>query len=131
MIVLDTHAWVWWLGDPERLGRAARGRIERELTSGEILVSTISVWEVLLLARKKKLVLTMEAELWVERAEALPFLRFVPLDNRIVRRTFSLPEGFHDDPADRFIVATAIELSADLITRDRAIRGAKLVRTIW
>lgn len=130
MIVLDTHAWVWWVSGSQELSRTAGQAIEHAMGRGTLRVSSISAWEVALLARKGRLVLTMEVDEWVARSEALPFLRFVPLDHRIALRSIAL-EGLHDDPADRMIVATAMSLGAPLVTRDRRLHRYTEVETVW
>jgi PIN domain nuclease of toxin-antitoxin system len=103
LIVLDTHAWLWWLSDPDKLSRRARTAIDASLGSAAVHVSSISAWEVTLLVRKGRLTLRLAADEWIARSEALSFLRFVPLDNRIAVRSNSLPAPIHDDsrPDDR------------------------------
>lgn len=131
MIVLDTHAWVWWLSNPDQISRAAREEIDRAKEKEEVLISSISSWEVALLVRKGRLELTMPVEDWVARSEALPFIQFVPLDNRIALRSNQLSGEIHDDPADRIIIATALTLGAPLVSKDTRIRDYAHVATIW
>jgi PIN domain nuclease of toxin-antitoxin system len=64
-------------------------------------------------------------------SERLPFISFVPIDNRIAVKSVSLPEPLHRDPADRIIIATAITLGAALITKDDKIINYPYVETIW
>jgi len=73
----------------------------------------------------------MEAEDWIARSESLPFLDFVPVDNRIAIRSTRLPGSFHADPADRIIVATTLLLGATLITKDDKLRRYPHVDTLW
>ena len=131
MTLLDTHAWVWWISDPASVSRRARRAIEAAMPRGRLYVSSISVWEVALLVARDRLRLTMDVESWIARSEALPFLNFVPVDNRIAIRSTRLPGTLHDDPADRMIVATALALGAELVTKDQKIRRYGHVRTIW
>lgn len=131
MIVLDTHTWIWWIASPEQISDRAREEIERGMESEEIYVSSISSWEVSLLVRKGRLKLALPVEDWIARSEALPFLHFVPLDNRIALRSNHLPGDFHDDPADRIIVATSMMLGASLVSRDLRIQAYHHVKTIW
>jgi PIN domain nuclease of toxin-antitoxin system len=129
--LLDTHAWVWWLSDPERLSRRAREEIETASDAGTAHVSAISCWEVALLVDRGRLELTVDIEEWIARARGLPYFRFVAVDPRIAVRSVRLPGVFHADPADRMIVATALDLSAKLVTKDRKIRNYPQVTTIW
>lgn len=131
MIVLDTHAWLWWVSDPGQLSAAARKAIDRAMSEGEVCVSSISAWEVAVLVKKGRLELTMSTEDWVARSEALPFLRFVPVDNRIALRSTALPGSLHDDPADRIIVATTLTIGGTLVTKDDRLRKYPHVRTLW
>jgi PIN domain nuclease of toxin-antitoxin system len=131
LIVLDTHAWVWWVASPEQLSERAREEIERAKEREQIYVSSMSCWEVALLVRKGKLELTIPVEDWISRSEALPWVQFVPLDNRIALRCNHLPGEFHEDPADRVIVATALILGSPLVSKDTRIRDYSHVETIW
>jgi PIN domain nuclease of toxin-antitoxin system len=131
LIVLDTHAWVWWVSTPEQLSGVARNGIDQARQRGEICISSISAWEVSLLVRKGRLELTIPVDDWIAKSEALPFIRFVPLDNRIAYRSNYLPGDLHEDPADRIIVATALTLGAPLVSRDTKIRDYPHVKTIW
>jgi len=129
-MVLDTHAWVWWVGGDNRLSERARRAIERAMGQARLRVSAISAWEVAMLVRRGRLELTMEVDEWVARSEALPFLRVVPVDHRIALRSVAL-EGLHDDPADRIIVATALSLGARLVSRDRRLQDFPDLETVW
>ena len=131
MIVLDTHVWLWWVSNPTLLSASARKTIDHEMADGEISISSISAWEVAILVKKGRLDLTMSAEDWIARSEALPFLRFIPVDNRIALKSANLPGQLHDDPADRIIIATTIMLGGTLITKDDKIRKYLHVRTVW
>ena len=66
---------------------------------------------------------------WV--SEALPFLRFVPVENRVVLGAAVLPEPLHADLADRIIVSTARTLGATLVTRDERLWDYPHVNTAW
>jgi PIN domain nuclease of toxin-antitoxin system len=131
LIVLDTHAWVWWISSPEQISQPAREVIDQAMERGEIYISSISSWEIALLIRKGRLELTMPVEDWVARSEALPFVEFVPFDNRIALLSNRLPAPLHEDPADRAIIATALTLGAPLVSRDTKIRDYPHVTTVW
>ena len=132
MILLDTHALVWWVAEPKRLPAKARRALDAAVKAGEsIAVSSISVWEIAMLVARKRLAFTMDVDTWITSVEALPFLTFVPVDNRIAARSVQL-EGFpHRDPADRIIVATTLGLGATAVTADARLRGYKPLTTVW
>lgn len=73
MIVLDTHAWVWWISDPHLLSESALRTIDKAAGEGCVFISSISAWEVALLAVKGRLQLSMDVEKWISECEALPF----------------------------------------------------------
>lgn len=133
MIVLDTHALIWWVNGDGQLSRSARTAVEAEQATetGVILVSAISAWEVGMLVARERLAMTMSVDDWLDTVESIDGLRFVPVDNRIGVESTRLPGAFHKDPADRMIVALARHLNAPLVTADDKIRAYKHVRTIW
>ena len=119
MIVLDTHVLLWMDRDDAALGPQARLAITQAWTQGEVAVSAISFWECAMLAQRGKITLPTEAEVW--RADLLQVgVREIPLDGRIAQLSTRL-HGMHRDPADRFIVATAIHSNATLLTADKKI----------
>jgi PIN domain nuclease of toxin-antitoxin system len=129
--VLDTHAWVWWLTDPGQLSRRARTAVDEAVRLRQLYVSCISVWEVALLAGSGRLQFTRPVSDWIAASESLPFLTFVPVDARIALQAVRLPRPFHRDPADRMIVATALALGAQLISKDDRMRVYPDIRTVW
>lgn len=131
MIVLDTHAWIWWVSNPEFLSEKAKQIIDEAVTNRNVLISSISTWEVAILASRGRLTLTMSPEDWVAASEALPFFDFVPVSNSIALKSVQLPGVLHNDPADRIIIATAISLGAVLVTKDEKMRNYEHVKTVW
>ncbi|MCC4308188.1 type II toxin-antitoxin system VapC family toxin [Alcanivorax marinus] len=133
MIVLDTHALVWWVNGGDELSTDARGEIEREqaVDDGLILVSSISAWEIAMLVSRDRLTLTMNIDDWLETVGQIPAVRFVPVDNDVGVESTRLPGEFHKDPADRLIVALARHLNSALVTADEKIRAYRHVRTVW
>ena len=132
MIVLDTHVLVWWAsGARSELSRKAKKAIDDAFASGQILISSISAWEIAALVSKKRIALSMDVADWLQIVAAAPGVKFIPVDNEIAVQSVALPGEFHKDPADRFIVATARKFSAPLITKDEKIREYANVKTIW
>ncbi|OOG20526.1 VapC toxin family PIN domain ribonuclease [Thioalkalivibrio denitrificans] len=133
MIVLDTHALLWWVNGDGKLSTAAAQAIEQECTDeqGLILVSSISAWEIAVLVAKGRLTLSTDIDDWLATVEELESVRFVPVDNDLAVQSTRLPEPFHPDPADRMIVALARHLSAPLVTADARIQAYRHVKTIW
>lgn len=119
-LLLDTHIWVWSLSAPERLSR----RVARLLadTKNELWLSPISVWEVLVLNERKRVTLRPTANEWIARATER--LREAPLTTEIAVRSRTI-ELSHQDPADRFIAATADVLDLRLVTSDERLQTLK------
>ncbi len=131
MIVLDTHVWIWWVSNPEKLSDVARVLIEQAAKEKAVYVSSISAWEVAMLVARGRLKLSLEVHDWVAKSESLPFLHFVPVTNGIAVRSVNLPGKFHPDPVDRIIVATAMMQGGTLITKDEKIMSYSHIDTVW
>lgn len=133
MIVLDTHVLVWWVNGDADLSRRARAALRKEQAhdGGEIIVSTITAWEIAMLVGRKRLVLSMDVDNWLDEVQRIPQLRFEPVSTRVAVQSVRLPGQFHKDPADRMIVALARQLNAPLVSADGKIRGYSHVRTLW
>jgi PIN domain nuclease of toxin-antitoxin system len=130
MIVLDTHTLVWWVSGLSDLSKTAKTIIDKELLKGEVIVSSISAWEIAMLVDHGRLVLAMEVAQWLATVSKIRGLQFMPVDTDIAVQAVALAD-FHKDPADRMIVATARKLSASLVTKDEKIRTYRHVKTVW
>ncbi|MBA3448536.1 MAG: type II toxin-antitoxin system VapC family toxin [Pseudaminobacter sp.] len=131
MIVIDTHALVWWINHDSRLPAKALQTIEDGLGRDGVRASSISAWEIAMLVSKGKLELSMDVSRWLDIAGEIDGFGFVPIDNLVAVRSLALPGDFHADPADRIIVALAREMAAPLVTADEKIRRYPHVATIW
>jgi PIN domain nuclease of toxin-antitoxin system len=126
LIVLDTHALVWWHLAPDKLGRAGRRACERADAVG---VSAITFWEIGALASRGRIRLRVPLADWVRTVLAGPRMHGLPVTPEIAVIAASL--GLHGDPADRLIVATALHHAARLVTYDESITRARIVDTLW
>ena len=118
MIILDTQVLIWdRFGDP-RLGRQTSRLIERGVRDGEVAVSAISFWEIALLHEKGRLTLLSDVSAWRLGLLQEGILEIVVDGETGIRA--NLLTDFHNDPADRLIVATALE-GHQLVTADRQI----------
>jgi PIN domain nuclease of toxin-antitoxin system len=128
-LLLDTHVWLWRLLDPDRVSATAEAAVADP--DNELFLSPISTWEALVLARKGRLLLEPTPAEWVLDALRRTALTAAPLDHGIALRSEAL-EGFgSEDPADRFLVATALEHDLTLVTADAAMRAFDPVSTVW
>ena len=119
MILLDTHVLVWLDTDDRRLGPKTRSLIEKHWSSGKVAVSAVGFWEVGRLSGRGQIVLASSPQDWRARwIEA--GLTELALEGAVAIRSLDL-DGLSDDPADRFIAATALIHGAILVTADQRI----------
>lgn len=111
--LLDTHLVYWWMTGDVRLGKATQHIIAKS----EIIVSTASVWEMVLKNAKGKLPLPQGA--LAEQLEAQGFV-MLPILPRHIEAARSLT-CTHADPFDRLLIAQACDERITLLTRDTAI----------
>ncbi len=122
MLLLDTHVVVWTLEGSKRLGRRTRRAIEREARRSGVLVSAISFWEITMLVQHGRLRLHTAFDDY--REHALRGMEEQPVDGAIAIHAGRL-DALHGDPADRMIVATALQRRATLVTADEALLEIK------
>ena len=117
-LLLDTHILLWSLLEPARL--AVEVSAELQNTSNELWLSPISTWEIIVLAEKGRIVLDAEPGLWLRDVfKTIPF-REAPLNHEVAIQSRMIDLAY-EDPADRFLVATAIVYDLKLVTADRRI----------
>ncbi len=118
MIVLDTSALLYWAFAPEKLSVNAASAIE---TADEVIISSISIWEIGLKVKRAKLELPLSPEAFVAHLKGADRVRIEPVTEVTWLKNVDLAWE-HKDPADRTIVATAGLFSCPLITSDQEIR---------
>lgn len=120
MIVLDTHIWVWWAADRDRLTEKQIATIEAN--EGDVIgISAITCWEVAKLIERGRIELTCPVEEWFDLALQYPGVKLLELTPTIAVDSTRLPGQFHRDPADQIIVATARTYQCPLVTSDEKI----------
>lgn len=122
-LLLDTHVWLWSHTEPERLAKRVTAAVSDR--TNDLWLSPISVWEFLLLAHRGRVHVQggLSARDWVEAA-----LSRVPMHDAALTREVALRSRSvrleHEDPADRFLAATAEVYELTLVTADeRLLRG--------
>lgn len=127
ILLLDTHIWIWSVGSPDRISTRVRDALSNP--ENTLALSTVNVWEALLLAEKGRVDLAPDPWSWIRMALATRPMREFPLTNQVAlsSRSVRLP---HDDPADRFIAATAMVHGLTLVTADRTLIECPDIRVL-
>lgn len=118
-LLLDTHVWFWALESPGKLGRRCCALLEDP--ANELAVATISTLELGQLQETGRLSFAGTLESWVRRGSGSLELLTVELTHAIALLAYGLPGTFHRDPADRILVASAIQHGYTLVTADERI----------
>ena len=127
MIILDTHIWIWWVDENPKLLPQNLEIIQVHQASS-LGISIISCWETAKLVEKNKLNFDCPVEQWLEVALSYSGVRLLELSIPIILQSTHLT-GFHADPADQIIVATAKVYNSSLLTQDRKILDYPDVQT--
>jgi PIN domain nuclease of toxin-antitoxin system len=126
-LLLDTHVWIWSLTGSRKLGR----RFTRKLSSrrNELWLSPVSVWEALLLAEAARVSIPQEPHRYLENVLTEQGYREAPLTHEVAfeSRRLSLST---EDPADRFLAATARVYDLTLVTADENLLACRDIRTL-
>ena len=121
-LLVDTHIWYWFaLGDEKSLGRQASSYLKTVSMQDTLLVSAISAWEIAMLHRYGRIKLELPTTAWVGQALALPGIKLAAFTPEIAVESCNLPGTFHNDPADRLLVATARMNNVPIMTFDKLI----------
>jgi PIN domain nuclease of toxin-antitoxin system len=128
VIVLDTHALIWWQSEPKRLGKKAARALKGAKRVG---VPAICLWEFAMLEAKGRIRLDRTALAWLNEVLELPQVELLPLTPSVAVQSTRLPSAFHGDPADRLIVATALVEAAPLLSTDRRLDDVPGLQLVW
>jgi PIN domain nuclease of toxin-antitoxin system len=130
-MLLDTHAWLWWVTQDQRLSSRAAAAIRRAAAHEDLWISLISIWEVAKKVEKQQIALDRPLDRWLDQAVSSPGLGVWEMTRPILVESCELPPPFHGDPADQIIVATARRHQAVVVTKDDRIRGYAHVHSMW
>lgn len=121
-LLLDTHVALWLDSGDDRLHASTRALIDGCWQSGgTIFLSAVTAWEIALLVDTGRIDLDIPVEAWIERFLERPGIEAAPLGHQAASRSYRLHHLEHRDPADRLLIATAIELACPLVTYDERI----------
>lgn len=121
-LLLDTHVALWLDSGDERLRASTRALIDGcWQNGGAIFLSAVTAWEIALLADTRRIDLDIPVEAWIRRFLERPGIAAVPLGHQAASCSYQFHHLEHRDPADRLLIATAIELACPLVTYDERI----------
>ena len=120
MILLDTHAAIWFTTD-SGLGKRSQAIADQALARDRLAISAVSFWEISMLVAKRRL-RSLDSAVELRGQILNSGINELPLTGDVAIIAGSL-EGLHGDPADRFIAATAIAYDATLMTADETLLG--------
>lgn len=121
-LLLDTHIALWLDSGDDNLRPSTRTLIDGcWQNGGTIFLSSITVWEIALLVDLGRIELDLPVDAWAQRFLDRPGIEAVLLTHRAAARSYALNHLEHRDPADRLLIATAIDLGCPLVTYDTRI----------
>jgi len=125
----DTHALLFYLSQPNRLGTAARRAFDGLGSTSTIHVSSLSLWEVALLHERGQVRLGAGYSAWSEAVAAESGLKVEPLFPADIEQARALAHLL--DPFDRLIAGTALRLGVPIIGKDQRMKRGGRVRLVW
>ena len=126
-LLLDSHIWFWYAIGSDELSKSLREALD--FSAGLCWFSPISVWELGILAKKGRIRIDGDYRRWVERSLDTLALREAPINAEVVLKAKELDLS-HDDPADRFLAATAVLYELTLVTVDQGLVAADWLPTL-
>jgi PIN domain nuclease of toxin-antitoxin system len=129
MILLDTCAIIWDALDSSKLSPDAKSAIE--LNEGELMICDISIWEISMLMKKKRLEVDETASGFINLVLQSRNYLIQEITPEIAELSVNFGSEINSDPADRLIAATSILGNAPIVTADQNLRGATILNTIW
>lgn len=120
-LLLDTHAWLWLANGDSTLRKTHRELINQASLDGTLYISAISSWEICMLEKKERIILSCPSLEWINHSITLANMQIIPISPEVAAESCHLPGRLHEDPADRLIVASARVHGLTLLTRDQKI----------
>ena len=114
-LLLDTHIFIWWVDEPEKLSAAAISALEDE--ANELLLSVASVWEMQIKIQLGKLKLSLPLKELVKNQHETNDLTVSPVALTHVLALDALP-FHHKDPFDRLLIAQSVKEELTIVTAD-------------
>jgi len=126
-LLLDTHIWLWSLLEPKRLARPVAKALQKSKT--ELWLSPVTLWETIALVEQGRVLLDKDVEAWISDALAVADFKEAPITHAVALETHRA-WLCHEDPADRFLAATARVFDLTLVTADARLLALPHVTTL-
>ena len=126
--LFDTHALIFWI-NKENVSEGFINFFDEQRDSGALLISSISFWEIALLAKKGKIEFGVDVNAWRQSIFENTNINLINPSAFEMIKSVQLPDH-HKDPFDRLLTAQAIEHDALFVTKDEKIKEYD-VRTFW
>ena len=126
-VLLDTHAFLWFVLNDPKLSASARGAIEDP--ANDVLISPASYWEIAIKVCQKKLDLFAPYDDFMHRGIVGNDLEILPIEPKHTAMVATLP-FHHKDPFDRLLIAQALAEAVPLVSADAAIDPYGVTR-LW
>ena len=120
---------MWAITDPSQLSKKAIVALENP--TSRISVSAISCGEIACLVNKNRIQIDRHWKVWFNHFIEMNQWSCFDVSLQIIQEAYSLPEDFHQDPADRVIVATGRLNDLSIITSDQKIIAYPHCSTLW
>lgn len=130
MIAVDTHIVIWDALEPEKLSPSAKRALTRADREDGILMSEITLWEIAMLMKKRRLVVDTDYPTFIDLVLQSRNYVLQNLTPAIADASVNIDLGKNKDPADHIIAATALVKGISLVTADRQIQTCPTIKTI-
>lgn len=131
VILMDTCAIIWDALEPSKLSRNALNAINKADESNTLIISDISIWEISMLIKKKRVEVDTTAANFINLFLQSRSVSVQSISPEIAELSVNFGSEINNDPADRIIAATSIILNTQLVTADQNLIDSQMITTVW
>jgi PIN domain nuclease of toxin-antitoxin system len=131
MILMDTCAIIWDALEPDKLSKNALNAINKADESNALIISDISIWEISMLIKKKRIEVDTTAANFINLFLQSRSVSVQSISPEIAELSVNFGADINNDPADRIIAATSIILNTQLVTADQNLIDSQMINTVW
>lgn len=131
MILMDTCAIIWDALERDKLSKNALNAINKADESNALIISDISIWEISMLIKKKRIEVDTTAANFINLFLQFRSVSVQSISPEIAELSVNFNSEITNDPADRIIAATSIILNTQLVTADQNLIDSQMINTVW